>query len=194
MHAFCHTPQKLPSVIGCSFWVTFRSWANVWCLNCLSGATFPNQTGLLSSATTSGTSRSNEKCWSPKNRILVRAKANKTGVCDFQTIPTTLLPLQERKIPKSCFETLYFSPGTYTCSRARCCTQQNNESASTFHINTVPDELKNCPVTDTFWCLVQCCFKLSSAENVIADNVFWFAACPYPFGVFGSEEWCSSHL
>ncbi len=35
MHAFCHTPKKLPSVIGCSFWVTFRSWAYVWCLNCL---------------------------------------------------------------------------------------------------------------------------------------------------------------
>ena len=28
-------PRKLPSVIGCSFWVTFRSWSYVWCLNCI---------------------------------------------------------------------------------------------------------------------------------------------------------------
>ncbi len=28
-------PQKLPSIIGCSFWVTFRSWSYIWCLNCL---------------------------------------------------------------------------------------------------------------------------------------------------------------
>ncbi len=27
-------PQKLPSVIGCSFWVTFCTWSYVWCLNC----------------------------------------------------------------------------------------------------------------------------------------------------------------
>ena len=25
-------PQKLPTVIACSFWVTFRSWSYVWCL------------------------------------------------------------------------------------------------------------------------------------------------------------------
>ena len=27
------TPPKLPSVIGCSFWVTFRTWSYIWCLN-----------------------------------------------------------------------------------------------------------------------------------------------------------------
>ena len=31
---FAH-PSKLSSVIGSSFWVAFRFWSNVWCLNCL---------------------------------------------------------------------------------------------------------------------------------------------------------------
>ena len=28
-------PEKLPSVLGCSFWVTFHSWRCVWCLKSL---------------------------------------------------------------------------------------------------------------------------------------------------------------
>ena len=29
------THKKLSSVIGCSFWVTFRTWRSLWCLCCL---------------------------------------------------------------------------------------------------------------------------------------------------------------